>query len=1788
MQDRSFRKAKPRRQALRGFTLLELLIVVAIVVVLSALAIPLIDQSKTDLESAELDAVARQIFIAAQNKSTAMLALGTFDDFDASEGAPAQLPDSVPQPGDYHYAAHADLTKDYLAILPAGSIDPTVLSDPYYIEYNAKTGDIYGVFYAKEPFDYQDAVLLRGQAERKTEDGVRIGYFGGVLGAGLETVRTKAPDFKLVNGEELYVRFAHIDAGTVYTLTVADATSPHTEPLYFRIDTNSLLGSRIKSEPTVSGAVVKLPMKVDVDGSLCILLDSLDESANPNFSSRRFKDNFTDGDGHVLLTPGHDLYLSGKAQKALVETETEKILYLESDEVAYFANSLFDSATREKGKNESVSAHNFRHLQNLDAASGYVPMTALFEAKLTAPLDWKDADARKGTVGYVPPETLTAISNEALLVFDGQGNAIENAPLGVHRNGASTDGTAGLFGVFTGHKDGALKRIRLVDARLAPAQDAAVTHAGLLVGKVSGEAAIIDCRTYATADGGTANPACAAELPKSVLYAGGLIGAMQRGTVTDCFASIPAFKLLDDKPAESRLIGGLIGSAKNVALERCYSNIGALRCAMGGKQDKLGGLVGLADGGKFDACYASGVIDLDGAEENCQLSGFANVQSNPAVSACYTAVTYGEGLYAPALINPDDSDLRANNGAKVFPFADAPKGQSADGRYYLRTEGVTEFCTDAGQTYGEGLSYDEMTAAKLCARFSDARWTSADETHTHAYTAAPGAYPFPIPTNTAANAAAPYPLDHYGDWPARQGEKYLVYYEKYKNGQYGFFSGNRVEINSLQNAANMAVVEDGYAVLCETADPAPTLAYRTAAGPRTAALLNSGQPASVKRLADGQTLSCKAWLFPSAALDESVALRRAATPSAAARDSYFHAFAAGGYRFFANPNFAKFLVNGQDMPPAITDEPAPVAIRTSRQLHKLGLPAQNAYWDRAFSQEREIDFSQYPAQVHNQPYPQPIGNSVVPFTGVYDGNRNVINGLNVVVDAESADTAYAGMFGLCTTTARITRVRLQNPAVSGGTDCAGILAGRLTAQRERAGSQNFMISDCYVYAKNSIVAFAGDPGFDGACTLITTAGTVGGLAGSIENSSVCDTLTSPTKIEMGDGDRAGGFAGKLDGANAVIEQCYANTKLFMAGVVGKLGGFAGESTATVRGAYALGELSVKESRPAGFIQANNGSCTDCYTLCTYNQVEDNGLHQTSGYGFSGTATVSRLEQCYYWGTSGLVDSAYGTRCTYEEMKELRTDSLLSLNHRFSIYQGETFRYASSGAFPFAFLVFSDNNVLTANIMPHYGDWPAEAGTYLAYYEKYRDDAGNESFGYYTSAFDFLDNAAERTAQKTIVADGYAILTSATIKQVTYGNLGDTNGDGKDEYRELILGTDTERAEVWEKDGVSFTVYRFKPGYETDTIMGMGEGTTLAEQLRDSTLDNNLRSSFYYRVGIDGAVYYFNPCFAKTVTPTLTLEPTAPVSIRTARQFQCLSRGRSDYKYWGWSAFRVGDGSYRPNAQTFLFKQEHDIDGDSACIQPIGTPDRQLYFRNSYDGGCYTLRDFSVSRDVITTQHVGLFGYNTGNLSNIFFIAEDDCTVSGSNYVGAIAGTNAGTITNCFAAGFNVTASSVAGGFVGSNTGTITQCAAVQYTRGGSGGSVGYNGGGTGGMGGGFVCENSGTILNCFAITTNTCQNRQGFVVGNSGGGSIKNCYCASPIESGYLPFGGSVSLDGCVAYNGTNYSDAFKSAFGGCADAAHTHPFDTGLKDTASPWPTFVRDHTGNAPVFFGNWMTVS
>ncbi|MCI6853739.1 MAG: type II secretion system GspH family protein [Firmicutes bacterium] len=179
----------------KGFSLPELLIVVALMGILAVLTITGIVLFARDLKLMEMDGIARQIFVSAQNHLTRMEASGLLSEYDdaaAGLGAEGELAKAAlgnamdkaeDYPADYPVSEGKSHAESWVAevvnnpdghafyrvghrsspalnadnnlessiledMLPFGAIDDTVRSGgSYYIEYDLKTAQIYAVFY---------------------------------------------------------------------------------------------------------------------------------------------------------------------------------------------------------------------------------------------------------------------------------------------------------------------------------------------------------------------------------------------------------------------------------------------------------------------------------------------------------------------------------------------------------------------------------------------------------------------------------------------------------------------------------------------------------------------------------------------------------------------------------------------------------------------------------------------------------------------------------------------------------------------------------------------------------------------------------------------------------------------------------------------------------------------------------------------------------------------------------------------------------------------------------------------------------------------------------------------------------------------------------------------------------------------------------------------------------------------------------------------------------------------------------------------------------------------------------------------------------------------------------------------------------------------------------------------------------------------------------------------------------------------------------------------------------
>ena len=232
----------------------------------------------------------------------------------------------------------------------------------------------------------------------------------------------------------------------------------------------------------------------------------------------------------------------------------------------------------------------------------------------------------------------------------------------------------------------------------------------------------------------------------------------------------------------------------------------------------------------------------------------------------------------------------------------------------------------------------------------------------------------------------------------------------------------------------------------------------------------------------------------------------------------------------------------------------------------------------------------------------------------------------------------------------------------------------------------------------------------------------------------------------------------------------------------------------------------------------------------------------------------------------------------------------------------------------------------------------------------------------------------------------------------------------------------------------------------------------------------------------------------------------PYLIETEDQLYCLAMNFSS----------------TPNTSDTYYLLAKDINITAVNWTPIGVYSE---FKANFDGGGHKITGLTLSGT--SYDKAGLFGTVSGTVSNLAV----DGSISGSSYVGILAGYSKGEITNCSVTGSaaNPTASGDTGGMVGYNSsGTISLCwstADVSCSGGDCGGLIGdtraqvsncYARGTVAGgkaSSGGLIGYSSAAVSNCYAsgAVTTTNSNRGG-LIGN-GSGKVTSGYYDSEVST---------------------------------------------------------------------------
>ncbi|WP_130836550.1 InlB B-repeat-containing protein [Lachnoclostridium sp. Marseille-P6806] len=605
--ERTLRSRRNSRKT-AGFTLTELIVTALIIVILAAIGFVAVARYRRSLRMMEMNSIAKEIFMAAQNHLLAADSQGMLDKFYESTDADRHLEDlgtPIGNPGVRIIDGEGNEVADgtfYAAVycpgeeapailsymLPYGAVDPTVREDgSYIIEYERTTGTVVGVFYSGPSEEAGFRFRFTGYAaddlaNARRDDRYKKHYATGEAGSGkyiigyyngnasidssdnrditvpTEVTRLKAPTIRVVNDETLYVEvYDNNDAamiaaaGAKLRLFVNDVALEVTEA----------------GQPFVHGIAGK-------EQAYRIYLDDITHRCGTNFAAL-----FAG-----RIAPGEDLVIRAQSYSNTVLSDLP-------ESAAVTTNSLFGSLA---GGSAAIS--NFRHLENLDREISGMDDRQI-EAVLTRDLTWGDDTIFAGTESAETLFRRTAegtylygcggtryaanrfrsIDNASLAVFDGDGHTIR---------GITPDGG----GLFRDLHDMTVSELSL--RGLIVTSDGS---AGALAASASGAASAAGVYVYDAAVSGST--------------AGGLVGTVSGSGVR--FSNVLVREetesgkkaLFSAKVNGSACAGGLVGEIS-----------GSLRAAgagaavyVDGGNGEAGGFVGRIGGSaELVGCYAGG------------------------------------------------------------------------------------------------------------------------------------------------------------------------------------------------------------------------------------------------------------------------------------------------------------------------------------------------------------------------------------------------------------------------------------------------------------------------------------------------------------------------------------------------------------------------------------------------------------------------------------------------------------------------------------------------------------------------------------------------------------------------------------------------------------------------------------------------------------------------------------------------------------------------------------------------------------------------------------------------------------------------------------------------------------------------------------------------------------------------------------------------------------------------------------------------------------------------------
>ena len=809
MKGRALKKIKQNS----AFTMLEMLIVVAVMVVLLGISAMGISHLTSELKRAELDQYAKTIFLEAQNQLAAMEVEGQVSSFyqelvdeNGNYYGAYKGRKITEKPADYDENTYGTYQKGLYYFMSSDSLISTFMpmdsvsgaNGMYLIELNPKDGDVYGVFYWEKtntniPATAADVYSLIQNMKKEqgddhnrdqnTRNKYQIGYYGGSAGGGISRYSYRLnQESEIVNGEELFLKISYD-----YNKSVIDYINGNNT--VFKVDitvTGETSGSEWSPEFEIKDNWVIQDGRIETG----FLLDGMGE--NQSFHK------ITENTG---LIAGENLIVSVKTVFQYGD------VVLKESAQTHKVNSLFYDVIEQDAK-RIIGVSSVRHLRNLneaiyEVASGLGRKTIeKISIVQKDDIDFSDSDYKFQGRKYTkyadrPLKEIEPIKNTSLF---------ENSIYEVEINGNSyimknfiVKSTQNNAGLFSSLKNIYVTNVKLEDFTLyAPNARNVGALAGKIVGGTVEKTGVYLAPYYRDAEG--IKVYYNQELDNSFgtvmanhyanMYVlggsnvGGLIGATEKTKISDCFSAVQV--------KGDQNVGGLIGSASNQSITNSYAtgDVSHLR----NTGTVIGGFMGMASYVQIDGAYAVG--DVNGGN---RIGGFVGVSD---AGYYQNASSYGQVRNVNGIVD-------FANGTLVGGFISeiGNNDGDVDTLGYLFQVGYNSDDEILGD---EGLKRDY-------AFFTKQSMEGAAKAVSYPYDGnlLYKSFPFKLVTDS-----------HYGDWPYQYYiNNALVYYEKYADESYGYYSVTKLKDTTSTNAAvddyvwvldslrDETCIEDGYALL---------------------------------------------------------------------------------------------------------------------------------------------------------------------------------------------------------------------------------------------------------------------------------------------------------------------------------------------------------------------------------------------------------------------------------------------------------------------------------------------------------------------------------------------------------------------------------------------------------------------------------------------------------------------------------------------------------------------------------------------------------------------------------------------------------------------------------------------------------------------------------------------------------------------------------------------------------------------------------------------------------------